>query len=181
MPNVKHLGCYFHYIQCVCRKIQTLGLVFQYKTNPQIQRIVRKIFALPFLPPNTVTSLFQGFSTTSDVERILLIRFEQFFDYVERQWIFGTNIDIWNVYHREGPTRTTNICEGWNSNWKHQLGKNSKNIWGVIPALKIQEKNQKVKFRKVEQGETAPIQRKRFRDFNKKISEVEGCLGMWIH
>ena len=97
------------------------------------------------MPPNTVTSLFQGFRITSDVRRILLInpRFEHVFDYVERQWIFGTNIDIWNVYHREGPTQTTNICEVWNSNWKHQLGKNSNNIWGKVQALKIQEKKSK--------------------------------------
>ena len=43
--------------------------------------------------------------------------------------------------------------------------KTSKNIWGVIQALKIQDsrKNQNVKFRKVEQRETAPIQRRKFR------------------
>ena len=132
MSTVKHLCCYFQYTQCVYRKIQTLGLVCQYRTNPQLQRIVRTIFALPFLPSNTVTSLFQSFRPISDVRRILLInsQFEQFFKFVERQWILGTSVDIWNVYDRDGPTRTTNICEGWNSNWKHQLGKNQQKHLG---------------------------------------------------
>ena len=51
---------------------------------------------------------------------------------------------------------------------KAPIGKKTAKNWGVIQVLKIQEKHQKVKFRKVEQGETAPIQRRRFRDFNKK-------------
>ena len=69
---------------------------------------------MPFGPPDTVPSMFQGFRTTLVVRRILLTnpRFEQFSNYVERQCKIGTNFDIWNVDDREGPTRTYSFSEG---------------------------------------------------------------------
>ena len=97
---------------------------------------------------------------------------QDFFKYVENQWIRGVPIQIWNVYRRDGIARTTNTCEGWNSNRKRQLKENNRNLWGVLTALKIQERNQKVKFRKSEQDEAPPPQRRRYRDFNLKTQRL---------
>ena len=47
---------------------------------------------------------------------------------------------------------------------------------GCNPSIENSRKNQKVKFQKVEQGETAPIQRKRFRDFNQKSQRLKDAL-----
>ena len=50
LPNGDQLRCYFPYTQRIYLKIQNLGLIIQYKTNNSFPRLVRKIFALPFLP-----------------------------------------------------------------------------------------------------------------------------------
>ena len=43
-------------------------------------------------------------------------------------------------------------------------------------ALKIQEKSQKVKFRKIEQGENLPPQRRKYRKLNMKIQRLKEAL-----
>ena len=45
-----------------------------------------------------------------------------------------------DVYDRDGPTRTTNICKGWNSNWKHQLGKKQQKHLGCITSFENSRK-----------------------------------------
>ena len=59
------------------------------------------------------------------------------------QWIRGAPIQIWSVHQGDGIGRTIYICEGWNLSWKSQLEKNNRNMWGILTALKIQERNQK--------------------------------------
>ena len=120
LPNVEQLGCYFYYTQCVYRKIQNLGLVTLYKNTQTFQRTVQKIFVLPFLPPNSVGQLYQTLRSDFDNRRLILLhpKVGDFFQYVENQWIQGTPVGFWNVFNREGNARTTNMCEGWNSNWK---------------------------------------------------------------
>ena len=122
--------------------------------------------------------LYQTLRSDFDNRRLILLhpKVGDFFQYVENQWIQGTPVGIWNVFNREGNARTTNMCEGWNSTWKNLLEKNNRNIWGVVMALKYQEKSQKVKFRKTEQGETPPPQRRKYRELNMKIQRLKEAL-----
>ena len=69
--------------------------------------------------------------------------------------------------------KTTNVCESWNANWKGELGNSSKNLLGIIVALKVQENYQKDTFRNFERGERPPIQRRKFRDLNVKIQTLK--------
>ena len=45
----EHLGCWFHYSQCIYRKIQEFGLTTQYFDHQNFQKFVRVLFS--FLPP----------------------------------------------------------------------------------------------------------------------------------
>ena len=66
--------------------------------------------------------------------------------------IRGMPFSFWNVYQRASLLRTTNLCEGWNSNCKHQLGNSSRNIWGgVIMDLKKKNEIKKVNLEKSEE------------------------------
>ena len=76
---------------------------------------------------------------------------DTFFHYVENQWIRGMPFSFWNVYQRASLLRTTNLCEGWNSNCKHRLGNSSRNIWGVIMDLKKKNEIKKVNLEKSEE------------------------------
>ena len=92
--------------------MQGLGLVTAYKTKPSLKRIVRKLFALPFLPESFI-EVFESFRSSTQVQQgwtsepKLMDRF----DYVIRQWIRGTPLEVWNVYDRPGNMRTTNVCQ----------------------------------------------------------------------
>uniref|UniRef100_T1IR57 MULE transposase domain-containing protein n=1 Tax=Strigamia maritima TaxID=126957 RepID=T1IR57_STRMM len=50
LPNVRNQRCYFHYCQALWRKVQSLGLVVDYKNLPSVRTVVKKTMALPFLP-----------------------------------------------------------------------------------------------------------------------------------
>ena len=43
-----HLGCWFHYTQCIYRKKQEMGLTTQYKSDANFQKIARKLYSLAF-------------------------------------------------------------------------------------------------------------------------------------
>jgi hypothetical protein len=50
-------GCFFHFTQCVWRKVQTQGLQLEYKENAAIRTYIRRIAALPLIPVERVGSL----------------------------------------------------------------------------------------------------------------------------
>ncbi len=50
-PNIRILGCTFHYGQALIRKIGQIGLKVQYSDkNSLVRAYVRHLLALPFLP-----------------------------------------------------------------------------------------------------------------------------------
>ena len=63
MPQVDHLGCYFHYTQAVLRKIRNFGLIIAYRNNRPFQLLCRKIFSLGILPIDHVITYFDKFIT----------------------------------------------------------------------------------------------------------------------
>ena len=60
MPQVDHLGCYFHYTQAVLRKIRNFGLIIAYRNNRPFHLLCRKIFSLGFLPIDHVITNFDN-------------------------------------------------------------------------------------------------------------------------
>ena len=84
-PGVSIHGCLFHLVQAIYRKVGELGLVKEYKENEETRKFIRKVFALPFLPPRdmrfALTLLKEGEEANmADVKILELMR------YVEKQW-----------------------------------------------------------------------------------------------
>ena len=53
-PGAHIHGCYFHFAQCLWRKVQRLGLVEEYKEDEFIRCFIQKSAAIAFVPPNFV-------------------------------------------------------------------------------------------------------------------------------
>ena len=53
-PGARIHGCYFHFSQCLWRKVQILGLVEEYKENTANRRFIQKSAAIAFNPLNFV-------------------------------------------------------------------------------------------------------------------------------
>ena len=45
-PGARIHGCYFHFSQCLWRKVQRLGLVEEYKEDTAIRRFIQKSAAI---------------------------------------------------------------------------------------------------------------------------------------
>ena len=50
LPNTDHGGCVFHFDKCIFGKVKEYGLVRAYRNDNRVQKFIRKIMALPFLP-----------------------------------------------------------------------------------------------------------------------------------
>lgn len=49
-PLARRRGCYFHFCQALWRHFQQTGLQVQYRNDPVLQKCVRKLLALGYLP-----------------------------------------------------------------------------------------------------------------------------------
>ena len=50
LPQVKLLGCYFHWSQAILRKVQELGLQTAYNTDDNTYKFIQMLLSLPYLP-----------------------------------------------------------------------------------------------------------------------------------
>ena len=58
-PNSAVKGCFFHYTQCIWRKVQEYGLAASYnKGLVPLVKFVRRLAALPLLKPEDVIGAF---------------------------------------------------------------------------------------------------------------------------
>ena len=55
-PMAALRGCFFHFCQCLIRKVQCLGLQTNYRENPELKSFIRKTAALAFVPRQYVRS-----------------------------------------------------------------------------------------------------------------------------
>ncbi|KAL3683227.1 hypothetical protein R1sor_001249 [Riccia sorocarpa] len=122
-PSARLRGCYFHFGQCIWRKIQSLGpLLKRYQEDATFAFIVKKLNVLAFLPP---VDIERGFEMLVDRQNASLL--SPLLDYFQDTWVgrpmrYGRTrhaptfaVQLWNQYHKtlEGLPRTNNSVEGW--------------------------------------------------------------------
>ena len=80
---------------------------------------------------------------------------------------------MWNVFDRPVTMRTTNKCENWNSSWKKEVGASNPNFWNTIKKLVKKERESNLELLRLEQGESSPLQKKVYVQFNEKILRLK--------
>ena len=116
-PTAALSGCYFHLNQSMWRHIQELGLATPYRRDRHLQKAVRKVMAIGFLPVLLVRQNFVMFRNGRLIRR-LVRRYPALDDWME--YVAATYISnnatfpapMWNVYDRTMDTRTNNHLEG---------------------------------------------------------------------
>ena len=115
--NARVRGCWFHFCQCIYRKVQALKLVKSFYEHYQVQKMVKRLMCLPLIDANNIPMVFdrlrddkyQDIIADNPVVKAL-------FDYFEKQWIRGTGTGFkpedYSVFRQL--IRTTNIVESWN-------------------------------------------------------------------
>jgi hypothetical protein len=121
------VACFVTILQAIWRQVQSMGLVDQYRNDPEIRKQVRQLMALAFAPVLVVRQTFSLLQQTSDPT------LNNLFAYFSDQWLTRTPLPMWNVYRRQ--MRTNNDLEGWHSRFAHVVVRHHPNIWLFLSAL----------------------------------------------
>lgn len=85
-----------------------------------MEHIIKKILALPFLPPHMILpEYYRQKESMADEIKVLL---KKFLEYFERYWLRIVTPARFSVFGLTN--RTNNISESWNSELVHLLGEN---------------------------------------------------------
>lgn len=167
-------GCFFHFTQCIWRRVQKYGLAQLYTENEDIHRLIRRASVLPLVPNADVEDVW--FNALNDLEDVELpVDVSPFTDYVTEQWIEGDR-QQWNHFETVGP-RTTNHLEGWHSKVKRAVQHAHPNIFTVIELFQKVEASSAIKMLQFAAGGARPIKRRRYRALNSRLAALKTSLG----
>ena len=123
LPEVKMRGCGFHWAQAVERYFGEVGLLTFYKDKAgPLRDLLRKLLALPYLPPSEIPAAFNR------LEDVALdhgdARLVDLFEYVRTTWLESSvwSVEDWSVYNRR--VRTNNDTEGWHRRLNSRANEN---------------------------------------------------------
>ena len=94
-PGARIHCCYFHFAQCLWRKVQRLGMVEEYKEDEFIRCFIQKSAAIAFVPPNFVCVSWDGLTAEMPDNN----KVQSYSDYFNETWMNGQfRPRMWNYY-----------------------------------------------------------------------------------
>jgi len=166
-PNVKVLGCFFHWSQAVLRKLRSVGLQTAYSNDSDIHNFCRLLFALPFLPCDKISHAFARLFRKANTAQL-----QELVSYVLSNWIDSKTWppECWSVYRRV--IRTNNDVEGWHHRLNAKARKNSLPLYVLIKLLYREASvvTWQVKF--LSDGKVLRQQRKCYKSFSAKLEKL---------
>jgi MULE transposase domain len=111
--GIEPSGCLFHFNQSLLRHMASNGLQTPYNTNnpPEVRKTVRRLMALPLVPPLRIDQAFQAVAANAPpvpgmVDMVNYVRDT----YIDPQRALFDRA-VWNCYNMKD--RTTNSCEAY--------------------------------------------------------------------
>ena len=135
------IGCFFHFGQCLFRKLVECGYKVAYGADEELQKWFKSCIALAFVPPRKIQILFS--------EKILdeapfekYHKLEDFTDYMLETWIEDDALfpsELWNHYANT-EERVNNNNEGYNHRFATRTGKvPHPNMWKLCEVFQKEE------------------------------------------
>lgn len=145
-PNTEMRGCFFHFSQCIYRKIQTSGLKRKYESDADLALKLKLLSALAYIPTKYVVTAFEQMIRSVEFP----LETQPVVDYFEDTWI-GRPVgekrrdplfkhSHWNCFDaviRNLP-RTNNAIEGWHRGFSSNT-ESHPNIFKFIELLKKEQ------------------------------------------
>ncbi|KAL9955296.1 hypothetical protein ACROYT_G036599 [Oculina patagonica] len=166
-PDAKLHGCVFHWTQALWRKVQDLGLQSAYHHDRGTHAFIRKMMALPFLPEKEIQPMFQSLQRSASAPLL------EFTEYVSSTWINGTTWSPadWTAFKKA--VRTNNDLEGWHHALNRRAsGRGQLPMYLLIQLLHREAMLTAVNIRLVSENKLKRIQRRKYRELQKKIFEL---------
>ena len=180
-----HRGCFYHFSQCLWRKIASINLKERYETDSEFALKLRHLNALAFVPCSRTIVYFERLvdSNFFDNETSELI------DYFEDTWIGrpsrrGTRrepkfkVSMWNCFNNmtENLPKTNNNIEGWHNGFQRLISAHHPNIWNFIKAIKKEQSISELKYEQLLSGVLNNSSRRIYRDAATRLRII---VGMW--
>ena len=132
-PAVAFKGCFFRFSQAVWRKVQSLGLQEEYKTNPDLVKTVSKMLSLSLCP---VCYIWIAWSAIV-VDAPQVANIDDLCEHFENTWLNGNfPLPSWNHYSTDG-ARTNNHVESWHKKLNAAAGKTHPNVFELVEFFKL--------------------------------------------
>ena len=128
-PEASVRGCWFHYCQCIRRKVQDLKISKAVFEHGGANKMEKRLMTLPLVDKNNIPPLFLKLKTHYQTQIANCPGVKALFDYMEKMWISGRSSigftpEDYSCF--EKVIRTTNIAEVWNGEI-YTAGKRKKN------------------------------------------------------
>ena len=114
-------GCFFHFCQAICHKVQSLGLQNGYRDDDEFNLKIRMLAAVAFVLTTDVIRAFESLSDNFPLDAPARATIDYFkHTYVGRLRPGGQRRDplfpstVWNMYEQtlQGLSRTNNAVDG---------------------------------------------------------------------
>ena len=104
------LGCFFHFGQCLLRKVQNSRMVGPYKKDAEFNKFVRSCISLPFLPLDELQDTVDQLRETEFEDEECVEMKDDFLDYIQDTWMDGEYPPhTWNCHGRNNENTNNNI------------------------------------------------------------------------
>ena len=151
------VGCWFHYGQCIFKKIIEIGLKSEYGKDEELKKLVQNCIALALCHPDEVVDIFISHIVSQSVFiQRKYPRFNDFINYMTKTWIEGEEngplfkIIWWNHWHHI-KTRTNNTNEAYNFRLVVKMGSQlHPNIWLWVEFIQEEDLQMSIKFTAIE-------------------------------
>ena len=162
LPSAEIHGCSFHWGQAVWRKVQEVGLATSYSQQGSIREYIRKLLALPYLPPQHIERSFGRLSGCVTDHTTNLDQLLKLLDYIRSTWIENTvwPVNSWSVFMRT--VRTNNDVEGWHHRLNSRAGKANLHFYDLVQLLHREGELVHLQLRLISEGKLRRYQRKKF-------------------
>ena len=165
-------GCYFHFTQCLWRKVQSLGLVEEYKEDGSIRQFIQKSAAIAFVPSNFVRVAWDGLKTEIPDDD----KMKNYSDYFDQNWMNGQfKPHMWNYFAHSGP-RTNNHLEGWHNRLKRIARKAHTNFYKVLELFQKEQAATEVTILQLQAGGLHKAKRRKVIQREEKIKLLKDEL-----
>ena len=164
-PDSQNQGCFFHFTQCIYRKIKQTGLSSLYLNNDNFRLFIRLIMALAFLPDDEVLASFLIFEQFVQNKAKFLIPFCEYF---RRTWL--VNIPLWNVHGKS--IRTNNDHEGWHAKVARCFSCPHPNIYRFLTWMREEENETRHVISLADSGRVVKRPNKRAVQCNNRIDKL---------
>ena len=180
-PDSEIYGCFFHFAQCLWRRIQGLGLQSWYADAGNAM-IIKQLQALSFVPPDDVYDCFNTFIATLDEETDGIL--DEFLQYFEMTWLGIVQrgrrrrptfeVSLWSVYERTSNDlpRTNNMLEGWHNAFKRRVTITHPTEDKLIRKLRSEQATTEMALEQVFQGNSIGRKNKKYAQVNDRLKKI---------